>query len=169
MSQTLTVAFPAHVLRRGYLSQGKGSLSGKLQSLFLPYSIRNTRENLELHIVSHRRGLPRPTSTPTPLGEGLQDQLPPTPMRGYMSAHFLGVSGSFPKIGRKACFHRALSRRMMHCAGWWLCPHHRCRFDGARECLKIRRRKGTCLFSFLLFCLVSCVLTVVNTHHKPST
>jgi hypothetical protein len=36
MSRTLTVAFPEHVLRWGYLSQGKGSLSSKLQSIVLP-------------------------------------------------------------------------------------------------------------------------------------
>ena len=36
MSWTLTIAFPAHVFRWGYLSQGKGSLSSKLQSFFLP-------------------------------------------------------------------------------------------------------------------------------------
>jgi len=58
-----------------------------------------------LHIVSRRHGIPHPVSTLAPLGEGLQDQLPPTPVRGYMSTHFLGVSGSFVKIVRKACFH----------------------------------------------------------------
>ena len=36
MSRTLTVAFLGHILRWGYLSQGKGSISSKLQSFFLP-------------------------------------------------------------------------------------------------------------------------------------
>ena len=110
-----------------------------------------------MHVVSHRHGLPRPASPLAPLGEGLQDQLLPTPMHGYMSTHFLGVSGSFAKIGRKACFHGASPRCKTHCAGWWLCPRRRCRCNGARERLKMRRCKGTCLFSFLLFRLVSYV------------
>jgi hypothetical protein len=108
MSRTMTVSLPTRVLRWGYLSQGKGSHSAKLQSLS-PLSIRKTRENLELHIVSCCYGLPRPTSTIVPLEEGLRDQLSPTPMCGYMSARFLGVSGSFAKIGKKACFHGASS------------------------------------------------------------
>ena len=72
MSWTLIVAFPARVLRWGYLSQGKGSLSSKLQFYFLPYH-QKTKENLELHIVSRHHGLPCLASTPVPLGEGLQD------------------------------------------------------------------------------------------------
>ena len=36
MSRTLTVAFPARILRWGYLSQGKGSISSKLDPILLP-------------------------------------------------------------------------------------------------------------------------------------
>ena len=89
MSRTLTIAFPTRVLRWGYLSQGK-LVFHQLCSFHTPsssLSIRKTRENLELHVVSHRHGHPRPASTPMPLGEGLQDQLPPPPTRSYMSVH----------------------------------------------------------------------------------
>jgi hypothetical protein len=99
MSWTLTVAFPARVLRWGYLSQGKGGAYLENSNPYSSLSIRKTIEDLELHVVSRHHGLPRPTSTPAPLGEGLQDQLLSTPMRGYMSACFLSVSESFAKIG----------------------------------------------------------------------
>jgi len=109
-----------------------------------------------MHVVSRRHDLPHPVSPPVPLGESLQNQLPPTPMCGYMSSRYFGVSGSFAMIGRKACIHGASSRCKTHCAGWWLHPHRRYRCNGARERLKMRWCKGTRLFSFLLFWLVCC-------------
>ena len=77
-------------------------------------------------------------------------------MHGYMLACYIGVSGSFAMIGRKACSHGAFSWCKTHCVGWWLRPHCRCRSNGATERLKMRRCKETRLFSFLLFRLVSC-------------
>ena len=132
-----------------------GDIYAKVRGAYLPnsnpyssLSIRKTRENLELHVVSHRHGLPRCASTLAPLGEGLQDQLLPTPMRDYMSAHFLSISGSFAKIGNKTCFHGASS--------WcWckLCPHHRCRCDSAtREHFEdVIVQGNTCFPSFSCF------------------
>ena len=35
MSRTLTVAFLGHILRWGYLSQGKGSISSKLDQMVI--------------------------------------------------------------------------------------------------------------------------------------
>jgi len=72
MSQTVTVAFPARVLRWGYLSQGKGSISSKLQSFFLPSHQKNERKHLELHVVvSNRHGLP--LGPPLILTRGYED------------------------------------------------------------------------------------------------
>jgi hypothetical protein len=54
--------------------------------------------------VSHHHGLPRPASTPAPLGGGLQDH---SFFRQHLCAAIcqlvLGVSGSFANIGWKAC------------------------------------------------------------------
>ena len=61
---------------------------------------RKTRENLELHVFSRRHGLPRPVSTPAPLGEDLQDFC--HHLRVTICPFILGVSGSFTKIERNA-------------------------------------------------------------------
>ena len=55
----LDYCLPRERLRWGYLSQGKGSLSSKLQSFFLPLHQKNERKHLELHVVvSRHHGLP---------------------------------------------------------------------------------------------------------------
>jgi len=84
-SQDLDGSFPGRVFRWGYLSKGKASLLSALRSQpSSSLTVRQTRETLQLLLVSHRHGYPRPPSTLTPLGEGLQDQLPPSPGRGYV-------------------------------------------------------------------------------------
>ena len=78
-------SFPARVLRWGYLSKGKASLLSALQSQpSSSLTIGQTRETLQLLLVSCRHGYPRLPLTPVPLGEGLQDQLLPSPGRGYV-------------------------------------------------------------------------------------
>ena len=79
-------SFPA----RGYLSKGKVSLLRALRSQpSSSLTIRQTRETLQLLLVSRRHGCPSSPLTPALLGEGLQDQLPPSPGHGYVCSSWV--------------------------------------------------------------------------------
>ena len=83
-------SFPARIFRWGYLSKGKVSFLSALRSQpSSPLTIGQIKETLQLLLVSHRHGYPRPASTLAPLGEGLQDQLLPSPERGYVRSSWV--------------------------------------------------------------------------------